>query len=280
VTPVPITPPEWFGRPRLVASDLDGTLVPPTLEVGEGIRAGIAALQTAEIPFVIVTGRMFRSARPMAARLGVVEGPIVCYQGAMLVDLATGERLYHLPMSPEVAADVIVHARELRRHVNAYIDDELIVEEYDAWAQRYAEYAEVGVTTVPDLAAAVRERAPTKIVLTSDAADVAQLLPVLQDRWRGVAYVTRSQPEYLEFCDVAVSKSAALAGLGDRLGIPRAQTVACGDALNDLDMVRWAGLGVVVAEAEADVRAAADLVVERARLGELFVAFARTRRVE
>jgi Cof subfamily protein (haloacid dehalogenase superfamily) len=257
-------------RPQLVASDLDGTLLPPTLEFTTATKSGVAALQAAGIPFIIITGRMFRSARRMANRLGLHSGPIVCYQGAMIADLASGEWLFHQTMAVDLAAQVIRDMRQIHRHVNVYIGDELYVESLDEWARRYAEYAEVGITTVPDLVEAVEQRPPTKIVIPSDPSDITLLLPQLQKRWEGALYVTRSLPQYIEICDPRVSKSAALARLSRQFGVAREQTVACGDGLNDVDMLQWAGLGVAVAESSPQVRAAADLVVARDQLGGLF----------
>jgi len=97
-------------------------------------------------------------------------------------------------MPAHLAAEVIRHMRSIDRHVNTYIDDELYVESFDEWARRYAEYAEVGINTVPDLVALVEQREPTKIVVMSDPDDITRLLPELQERWAGVLYVTRSLP--------------------------------------------------------------------------------------
>ncbi len=86
-------------------------------------------------------------------------------------------------------------------------------------------------------------------MLVTSAADVDEILPGLQERWRGRLYVTRSQPDYIEFADGSVSKSGALAWLCERLGVARGAVVAFGDGMNDVDMLEWAGLGVAVAEA-------------------------------
>jgi HAD superfamily hydrolase (TIGR01484 family) len=212
--------------------------------------------------------------RKVAAQLGLTSGLVVCYQGGMVADLETAEQLRHVTMEPGLAAEVVREARRLGRHLNAYIDDRLYVEELDEWARRYAEYAEVGVNVVEDLAAAVSERAPTKLVLTTEPPDVEAILPGLQEKWRDRLYVTRSQAEYIEFVDASVSKSGALQWLCDREGLRRERAVTCGDGMNDADMLRWAGAGVAVAESAQGVRAAADFVVPRAGLPALFEALA------
>ena len=259
-----------LSRPDLVAADLDGTLLTPDLVFGDDAEPAVAALQAAGVTFVICTGRMFRSVRRVAARLGLTTGLVICYQGGMVADLASGERLAHRTMDGAVAAEVVREARRLGRHLNAYIDDRLYVDQLDDWARGYAEYAEVGVNKVDDLVDAVGESPPTKLVLITAPADAEAILPGLQRRWRGRLYVTRSQPQYIEFVDAAVSKSGALQWLCDARGLRRERTVACGDGMNDVDMLRWAGVGVAVAEAEPAVRAAADLIVPRADLPALF----------
>jgi Cof subfamily protein (haloacid dehalogenase superfamily) len=265
--------PALLFAPEFVASDLDGTLLPPTLEFLPETIEGVSRLRRAGVPFVISTGRMFKSARRMAARLGLVEGPIVCYQGALVADLATGAWLRHLPMPADRAVEVVLAMRRLSRHVNVYVDDELYVEQDDVWARRYAEYAEVGMNVVADLVP-VAERRPTKIVIASEPDDITTLLPRLQALWNGQLYVTRSLPHFIEVNDLRATKSAALDFLLPRFSALREHTVACGDGLNDVDMLEWAGLGVAVAEAADGVRDAADAVVPRQRLGELFTLLA------
>ncbi len=261
--------PVSLARPDLVASDLDGTLLPPSLEFLPLTVAGVARLRAAGVPFVVCTGRMFKSARHMLARLGLTSGPIVCYQGALVADLGSGVWTRHLPIPSHLAADVVRVMRGLERHINVYVDDELYVEHDDRWGRSYAEYAEVGMNLVADLLTVVAAP-PTKIVIATDPDDVTLLLPELQERWHGSLYVTRSLPHFIEISDPQATKSAALAYLCGELGAARERTVACGDGLNDVDMLQWAGLGVAVAEAAADVRAAAGLVVARDLLGRLF----------
>jgi len=90
-------------HPDLVASDLDGTLLPPDLVLTTATIAGVRRLCEAGVAFVICTGRMLQSARRMADRLALGDGLIVCYQGALVADLGTGEWLLHHPMSGDKA---------------------------------------------------------------------------------------------------------------------------------------------------------------------------------
>jgi len=265
-------------RPELVASDLDGTLLTPELSLSPALPSALRALAGAGVLFAICTGRMFRSARAVAAQMGIKDGLVVCYQGAMVADLADGSTLLHRRMKPEDAAAVVRHLRVLGRHVNAYINDDMYVDEVDKWALHYTRHTGVELHEVDDLETEVLRRAPTKLVAITDPADVTRILPDLQRHWRDRLYVTRSQPEYIEFADGGVSKSAALQWVCDHLGLRRERAVACGDGDNDIDMLRWAGLGVAMAEAAPAVRAAADVVVARVDLPALFLQLATARR--
>jgi Cof subfamily protein (haloacid dehalogenase superfamily) len=271
-------PPGWrelaLLRPDLVASDLDGTLLAPDLSLPPALPGALRALAAAGVVFAVCTGRMFRSARAVAAQMGIDRGLVVCYQGAMVADLADGAVLLHTRMRPEDAADVVRRMRVLGRHVNAYIDDEMYVDEVDKWALHYTRHTGVELNEVDDLEAEVLRRPPTKLVAITDADDVTRILPDLQRRWRGRLFVERSQPEYIEFAAGGVGKGVTLQWLCDRLGLRRERAVACGDGDNDVDMLRWAGLGVAMAEAAPEVRAAAGVVLPRAELPEFFESLA------
>jgi Cof subfamily protein (haloacid dehalogenase superfamily) len=256
-------------RPALVAADLDGTLVDRAVTWADGLPEALAELRASGAATVICTGRMLQSVQRVGARLGVTDGPVVCYQGALVADIGTGEWLRHTPMDGAAAAEVVRHVRDMGRQLNAYIGDRLYVEELTPWARRYAEHVEVDIDVVPDLEAEVQAAPPTKLVLVTGADDVEGILPGLQRRWAGRLYVVRSQPEYIEFTDASVSKSGALAWLCGRLGVTREDVVSLGDGMNDVDMLRWAGLGVAVAEAAQPVRDAAGLVVPRAAVPAL-----------
>ena len=257
-----------------MAADLDGTLVDRAVTWADGLPEALAGVRAAGVPTVVCTGRMLQSVQRVAARLGVTEGPVVCYQGALVADIGTGEWWRHTPMDGDAAAEVVRHVRSLGRQLNAYIDDRLYVEELTPWARRYADHVEVGIESVPDLEArcgAVRRPSSSS---SPPWTTWTRSSPLCRSAGPGDSTSVRSQPEYIEFADASVSKSGALAWLCDRLGLAREGVVTLGDGMNDVDMLQWAGLGVAVAEAAQPVRDAADIVVPRAQVPALLRALA------
>ncbi len=263
-------------RPRLVASDLDGTLLGPDLVFDRSVRRGVAALTAAGVRVVLCTGRMFVSARPRAAELGLADGPIVCYGGALVADLGSGAWLRHEPIDAEAAAALVRFARERDLHVNAYVDDALYVEEDDRWTRWTAGYAKVDIALVDDLLPLVA-RGPTKLVIAADPDVAARAAAEVSRRFAGRLRAATSLPHFVEVNAASESKAGTLEWLcTELLHVPVDRTVACGDGHNDVDMLRWAAFGVAVAEGAERARRAASIVVPRARLGALFEEFAAT----
>jgi Cof subfamily protein (haloacid dehalogenase superfamily) len=245
---------------RAVASDLDGTLLDGrTFEPSARTVAAIAAAEASGIRVILATGRMFQSARRIAAMLDV-HGPIICYQGALVGDTDTGEVLLHRPLDVPLAREILHALGPHARTTNAYVDDELYVTEANPEAVRYGEIAGVPLHVVGDLASWL-ERPTTKLVTVGEQSWLDPLRDELQARFGDRAFVAKSLPIFLEFAAPEVSKSAAMHFLGERLGFTSQQCVAFGDGENDRDLIAWAGLGVCVANASDRLRGEADWVV-------------------
>src|SRR4029079_17585032 len=100
-------------------------------------RAAIARSQAAGIPVLVATGRMFRSVRPYLEEAGITD-PVVCYQGAAVVDPASGTFLLHEPIPLETARDAVRLLRELGYPPNCYVGDRLYVERQTEYSRMYA----------------------------------------------------------------------------------------------------------------------------------------------
>jgi len=217
--------------------------------------AALERIKGAGVTVIASTGRPFPGALPWAQKLGL-DGPIICYQGAE-VRTTANERLLDHGIPLDLAMEVIRYARERDLHVQAYRDDQLIVERDRPEARRYSEHAGMPIHLVPDLETAMGPTTP-KLVIVADPATLEKLLPEARARWKGKLNVATSTPDYLEFTNYNSDKAEALKFLADRLGVPREQTSAAGDGRNDASMIAWAGLGVAVQGSPDEVIQAAD----------------------
>jgi Cof subfamily protein (haloacid dehalogenase superfamily) len=207
---------------------------------------------------LVVTGRMFRSVRPYLEQ-AELEDPVVCYQGAAVVEPRTGRFLVHEPLPLDVAREAVAILVEAGRPPNCYVDDELYVAEHDAYSRAYAEFQHLPVTEVGDLLAWL-ERPPTKLVAVGDPEELPVLRALLARGLGTRASLMTSLPYLLEIGNPAVSKGTGAAHVAGLLGFGPERTVAFGDGENDVDLLAWASFGVAVEGSHPALRAAADWV--------------------
>lgn len=242
--------------PRLVATDLDGTLLLPDGTVSARTRAALRACAAAGLPVVLATARPARVVRGLAAALGL-SGPAVCLGGAQVVDLASGALVAEQRLPDAVAARVAAGLR-------AAVPDVLLVLEVgfdvhvepgfalDSWGFAHiAEHVvERSLHPVGDGVTALLAGHPQR--------GLDELTRIAEEAAAGEATVTRSGGPHVEVFARGVTKASGLSRVCARLGVAAADVVAVGDEVNDLPMLAWAGRGVAVANAVPAVLRAAD----------------------
>ncbi len=207
---------------------------------------------------ILATGRMFQSVRPYARAAGIRD-PVVCYQGAVVADPASGEFLRHEPIPLELAREAIAAVEAEGYPLNCYVDDELYVAEHTAASDAYASFQHLEVHAVGDLLAWL-SAPPTKLVAVGDPGELDTLERRLLDHFDGRMYISKSLPHFLEFASPDVTKGSGLAFVAEHLGFAQEATVAFGDGENDVELLEWAGFAVAVANAHERVLAVADYV--------------------
>jgi Cof subfamily protein (haloacid dehalogenase superfamily) len=247
-------------RIRLVALDLDGTLIGEDLVLRPRVRSAVAAAQAQGVAVTIVTGRMFAAARPFARELAV-SGPIVCYQGAAIFDVSSGAVLRQTTVKPDIAREALQWAHDHGVHAQCYADDRLYVERIDRFSKRYTALARVEPVVVPSLLDAFAERPTIKIVFVDDPEQSEQHLVALRALLGDRAYLTRSHVDFVEVVDPAVNKGEALAFVAQHHGVSLDETLAIGDAWNDVPLLDAAAIGIAMGSAPPELRAHADHVV-------------------
>jgi hypothetical protein len=241
---------------RLVASDLDGTLLRPDLTISERTRAAIHRTREAGITFVAVTGRPPRSVRPLAEAIGL-EGIAICANGAIVYDLDRDVLVDQTPLAAEVALRLVRGLRAAAPGVAFAWEDAEGFGREPGWGR--APLLPAGRTVLGDplelLTAPV-----AKVLAHNPAMDFDELAARAREVAGDEAVITWSTRELVEVSAAGVTKAFALERVCARLGIPPEQVVAVGDMPNDLAMLAWAGRGVAVANADPAVLAAADEV--------------------
>ena len=219
-------------------------------------RAAVHAARDGGIPFVIVTGRMFRSVKRYLDELEL-DGLVVCYQGAVVAD-ASGRFLRHVTIPLELAREAIA-AVARRYHVNCYVDDELYVEEVTEEARRYADFQHLPIHPVGDLLAWLDEP-PTKLVVVGEPKTMDALALELRSVFGDRLYISKSLPQFLELAATEVTKATGFALVAEELGLPLDRVVGFGDGENDVELLESVGYAVAVANAHERVLAVADFV--------------------
>ncbi len=245
--------------PRLVASDLDGTLLRSDGTVDQRTRRAIDGVEAAGGTFVLCTARPTRWMRELAEATGH-RGVAICANGGVVWDLHSEAVVEAFPLEPQIAGEVVTRLRA------AIPGGAWAVERTTGFAREpgYRSRWPTPEGTIVDAVSALIAEPAVKLMLRHE-----QLLAdVLVDRARAVAgdlaefTHSNSADGLLEISAAGVSKAAALARFCEQRGVGRDQVIAFGDMPNDLPMLRWAGHGVAVANAHPEVLAAADEITE------------------
>lgn len=245
---------------KMIALDLDGTVIGDNLIVSDRVLTAVETAQARGIAVTIVTGRMFAAARPFAKTLGIT-GPIVCYQGAAIFDMASGAMRAETPLPADVTHDVLIRARSDDFTAQCYADDQVYVEALNSFTQKYADLSRIEPIVVPSLLDAFATRSTLKIVLVSDAERATAYTATLRAALGPRAYVTRSHIDFVEVLDPSVDKGRALRAVAQTYGIDLKAVMAVGDSWNDVPLLDSAGFAVAMGSAPPELRARADAIV-------------------
>jgi Cof subfamily protein (haloacid dehalogenase superfamily) len=247
-------------RPKLVAFDLDGTLLGEELLLRPRVLSAIERMRDRGGQGCIVTGRMYQAALPFVRQLQFT-APVVCYQGAAVVDPQTDDVLQDTPLPNEQALELEEYARENGLHIQLYANDRYYCEHRNQYVALYAKISGVEPIIVPSLRAQFEVWDSTKAVMIAEPDVILEHLPRVQKLTGDRAYVTRSIAYFLEVMNSQVNKGKSLEVVARYLGISLSDVMAIGDSWNDEPLLHAAGFGVAMGSAPPELREIADAVV-------------------
>ena len=245
---------------RLLAIDIDGTLLDSERNVHPLNVVAIQKAQTAGIQVVLASGRIAASLRHFSNALSL-GGPMICSNGAH-VEGFDGQEILHETLDQAAIDIAIEYTTRVGVHVSVYTRDDLFFIGHSKWCDIYSQRVKV---MTPKIAtwAEIQDLSLLKIILIDEPEEIQkhrraleQILP------RSLAALTESEPDYLEILPPTANKGNGLAALSAVLGIGQSDTAAIGDYLNDLEMVQWAGIGAAMGNAVDELKSAADVVVK------------------
>ncbi|WP_206811137.1 Cof-type HAD-IIB family hydrolase [Paradesulfitobacterium ferrireducens] len=245
---------------RLVAMDLDDTLLRDDWTISSRTVKAIQAAREQGVNLTIATGRMTISAKPYAEQLGV-DVPVITYHGALISQALSGEIFFRKVIPSALAAELLNRIEQQGLYAQVYLRDRVMVQKVTEWTQEYERIASVNIEEA-DLAAvlAAEPEGVEKILIIDEEARLDAFAPVLRESFGRDIHVTKSKPFFLELINAEVNKGVALAALARKFGVKQEEVMAVGDSLNDVEMITYAGLGVAMGNARPEVRKIADVI--------------------
>ncbi len=258
---------------RLIALDLDGTLLDSRGRVSECNRAAIDEARARGVRLVLVTGRRFRDARPLTLELGL-DVPVIAHNGALTKHAHSLETVAAILMPVEAARAVVRVGRE--HGADALVSDDHVgagllvydhvspgntaLAKYIEWSRRVVgEEAAASIRRVESLDAYL-DHDPLHVAFSGGCAAMERLSEVLKEKLGGGVRLLLTLYPKMDFALLDVlhpeaSKGAGLSAVAAEQGLTREEVMAVGDNFNDLEMLEWAGTGVLMGNADPGLHA-------------------------
>lgn len=258
----------FMHRPeiKLVALDLDGTILDSRGKIAAGVKESIGAARQQGVVVTIATGRRLLSTQPFAEDLGIYL-PLVVHNGAVVLDPWDGALLEHLPLKTAQAELAVELGREYG--LSAVVADNFLESEYffyddESKDTEMSAFASKAIGRVESLLP-LKIREPLKVMFVDSREKIRRMLEPLQKALAAetkiIVYGEETTPRWgIEVFHQDSSKAHGVEIVARRYGFRQEEILAMGDDFNDLEMVEYAGIGVAMGNGVAAVRAAADFV--------------------
>jgi len=246
---------------KLIATDLDGTLLNERKEISDRCREDIIKLKKKGIKVVLATGRPYHGIVPYIKMLDLYDDDnyVIVYNGAVVQSARGNEILFDLPLSLDSYKELYELSKQLGVYIHALTYDRVLTPVMNPYTG-----VEASINNSPVIEGAVCDVDPSlkiiKVMFVDDPKKLDTIIPQLPD-WAKEKYsIVRSADIFLEFLNKNVDKAVGVSVIAEKLGIKMQEIIAVGDAGNDILMIKNAGLGVAMANATEDVKELADYI--------------------
>jgi Cof subfamily protein (haloacid dehalogenase superfamily) len=243
---------------KLIAIDVDDTLLNDDVKVTEGTKAALAAAMAKGVTVTLATGRMFASAQKIAKQVEM-NVPIITYQGSLVKNLLDEQVLYERSVPTDAAAQLFAYCEENGLHLQLYVEDELYTREDNQKVRNYSALSNIPYIVEPDFERLIDKKL-TKMLIIDEPSVLDRIAEELAPLIGNRVHITKSKAHYLEFMHKEGTKGHAVAFMAEHIGCSLDQVIAIGDAWNDKEMLQVAGLGVAMGNSVPSLKEIADYV--------------------
>lgn len=247
---------------RLLAVDLDDTLLKEDLTISEENCRALKAAEDAGLMVLLASGRVPEAMSRYAEALDMHRRPgyIISNNGCTIHRSDTGEELYRRSIDGEAAVEFYRRARNAGFPVERYRSNHVCADRENPWTDLDSTLSGLSKLIIPAFKEELRQFPPVKLVIPGEPELIARLRQELDRDFGEDFTIFTSKPYFLEILPGGADKGTALAWLAARLSIPREAVMAIGDSDNDLGMIEWAGVGVAMANANDRVKGTAGYI--------------------
>lgn len=247
---------------RICTIDLDGTLFDSKKNISKENKAAITLAKEKECKIVIASGRPIHGIVPVLEELKLFqeEDYVICYNGAKIFNTKSGDAIYTSTISGKVVKEIYQESKRLGLYFHAFRENEqLITDQMNPYTDVEIKINHIQATIVDPMMIADEERFLKCMIVGPEdgiTEGMKHLNPIFYEQY----CVVRSSHIFLEILNPTTNKGTALSALASYLNVPLKETMAIGDAGNDLEMILKAGIGVAMENAFPEVKKAATYV--------------------
>lgn len=247
---------------KMIVLDLDGTLTNNKKEITPRTKQALMQAQAAGVHVVLASGRPTYGIVPLAEELKLKDngGYILAFNGGKIIDCTNNKVLFEQKLDEQLVPILFQEAKKAGMEILTYQGEGIAAtNKDDEYVQHEAFINKMPVTQYDDFLNQLVYPI-NKCLIVGNPTPLHELEIRLAKELEGKMDVYRSADFFLECVPLGIDKARSLDRLISSLGISREEVIACGDGYNDLSMIRFAGLGVAMANAAKDIQSEADFV--------------------
>lgn len=248
---------------KLLALDLDGTLTNSEKHVSKTNKEYIRRAQEKGIKVILASGRPVIGIKGVANELDLwnMGGYILAYNGGHIINCKTGEDLVKKTVPMEYVHDICEVIHRYQVYPLSYNNAGVICEnDTDPYVKKEGYNNSIPIIKVDNLEEQITVPV-VKFMVVGNPSELQNAYKYLKEIFEGKLNVFFSEPYFLEITPLGIEKASALKTLSNILGTTKEQMMACGDGLNDIPMLKYAGLAVAMENAYDETKKVADYIV-------------------